>query len=76
MDPNGGVHRHHLHAAEQAASQASPVPSILPSDGWMFNLQQLPIFNYGCLYAHLVTGSKTVVENQCDAAAQCLKLGQ
>ena len=46
------------------------MPSTLLFDGWTSNLQQLPPFTYGCLYAHLVTYSKTIAENQrCTAAA-------
>ena len=32
-------------------------------------MQQLPPFSYGCLYAHLVTDSKTIAENQWSTAA-------
>ena len=34
-------------------NQVSLMPSVLPLEGWTSSLQQLPSFNYGCLYAHL-----------------------
>ena len=48
----------------QFANLVSPIPSVLLLEGWTSCLQQLPPFNYGCLYAHLVTASKTIAENQ------------
>ena len=39
------------------------------------SLQQLPPFNYGCLYAHLVTDSKTIDENQQSIAAAIFGAG-
>ena len=61
MDPDGGIHSSRLQA--QFAGQVSPIPSVLPLKGWTSSLQQLPPFNYGCLYAHLVTDLKTFAEN-------------
>lgn len=65
VDPDGGVHVRRLQAQ---ISQV--VPHTLPSDGWTSSLQQLPPFSYSCLYAHLVTNSETVAENQRSAATQ------
>ena len=43
---------------------------ILWEEGWTSCLKQLPPFCCGCLYAHLVTDSKTIAEKQqCTAAA-------
>ena len=67
MDPDSGVYTSHLRA--QFANQVSPIPSVLPLEGLISSLQQLPPFNYGCLYAHLVTDSKTIAENQWSTAA-------
>ena len=47
----------------------SPIPSVLPLEGWTSSLHQLPPFNFDWLYAHLVTGSKTIAENQWSTAA-------
>ena len=57
------------------ANHVSSVPSILPLEGWTFSLRQLRPFNYGCLYAHLVTDSKTIAENQRSAAATTFGVG-
>ena len=38
-------------------------------------MQQLPPFNYGCHYAHLVTDSKTVAENQSSTATATFGAG-
>ena len=54
----------------QFANQVSPtpgvlpIPGVLPLKGWTSSLQQLPPFNYGGLYAHLVRDSKTIADNQ------------
>ena len=53
----------------QFANQVSPIPSVLPLEGWTSCLQQLSPFNYGCLYALLVTDSKTIAEYQWSTAA-------
>ena len=47
----------------------------LPLEGWTYSLQQLPAFNYGCLYAHLVTDSKSIAENQWITAAATFGAG-
>ena len=39
------------------------------------SLQQLPPFQYGCLYAHLLTDSKTIAENQPSTAAATFGAG-
>ena len=62
MEPDGGIHSNHLRA--EFANQVSPIPCVLPLEGWTSSLQQLTPFNYGCRYAHLVTDSKTIAENQ------------
>ena len=38
-------------------------------------MQQLPPFNYGCLYAHLVADSKTIAENQLSTEAATFGAG-
>ena len=38
-------------------------------------MQQLPPFNYGCLYVHLVTDSNTIAENQWSTAAATFRAG-
>ena len=58
----GWLHSSCLRA--QIANQVSPIPSVLSLERWTSSLQQLLPFNYGCLYAHLVTDSKTIAENQ------------
>ena len=73
MDPDNGVHSGRLRA--QFANQVSPIPSVLPLEGLTSSLQQLPPFNYGCLYAHLVTDSKSVAENQRSTAAATFGAG-
>ena len=65
MDPDS-VHSSHLPA--QFANQVSPMPSVLPLEGLTSSLQQFPPFNYSYLYAHLVTDSKTITENQWSTA--------
>ena len=50
VDPDGGIHLRRLQA--QNPQVVSPLPHTLPSDGWTSSLQQLPPFNYGCLFAH------------------------
>ena len=40
--------------------KVSPTLSVLPLEGWTSCLQQLPPFNFGCLYAHISTDSKTI----------------
>ena len=67
MDPDGGIPSSRLRA--QFAHQVSPIPSVHPLEGWTSCLKQLPPFNYGCLYAHLVTDLKTIAENQWSTAA-------
>ena len=67
MDPDSGILSSRLRA--QFANQISPIPGVLPLEGWTASLQQLPPFNYGCLYAHLVPDLKTIAENQLSTAA-------
>ena len=58
------------------AHQVSPIPTgVLPLEGWTSSLQQLPPFNYGCLYGHLVPDSKTIAENQWSTAAATFGAG-
>ena len=45
------------------------------SQGWTSSLQELPQFNYGCLYAHLVTNSKAIADNQRSAAVTDFRTG-
>ena len=73
MDPHGGIHSCRLRA--EFANQVSPIPSVLPLGGWTCSLQQLPTFNYGYLYAHLVTDSKAIAENQWSIAAAIFGAG-
>ena len=61
VDPDSVLHSSCLRA--QFANQVSPLPSV-PLEGWTSSLQQLLPFNYVCLYAHLVTDSKTIAEDQ------------
>ena len=61
MDPDGGVHSSPFTSI--VANHVSPTPSVPHLEGWTSSLQQLPPLNYGCLYAHLVTDSKTIAEN-------------
>ena len=73
MDPDGGVHSNRLRA--QFANQVSPIPRVLPLEGWTSSLQQLPPYNYGCRYDHLVTESKTIAENQRSTASATFGAG-
>ena len=73
MDPDDGVHSSRLRA--QFANQVSPIPSVLPLEGWTSSLQQLPPLNYGYLYAHIVTDTKTIAENQWSTAAATFGAG-
>ena len=67
MDPDGGEHTHHIPA--EFENHVSPIPCVLPLEGWTSCLKQLPPFSCGGLYARLVTDSKTIAENQqCTAA--------
>ena len=66
VDPDGGIHLCCLQA--QYPQVVSPLPHTLPSDGWTSSLQQLPPFSYGYLFAHLITNSETIAENQRSAA--------
>ena len=70
MDPDVGVNSSRLQA--QFANQVSP---ILPLAGWASSLHQEPPFNYGCLYAHFVTDSKTIAWNQWSIAAATFGVG-
>ena len=65
VDPDGGVHINRLQAEATKGAQSPVIPKMLLQDGWTSSLQKLPPFNYGCLYAHLVTSPKTIAENQC-----------
>ena len=62
MNHDGGLHSSHL--GVEFVNQVSPTPSVLPLEGWTSSLQQLPPFNFGCLYAHIGTDSKTIAEIQ------------
>ena len=62
VNPDGGIHSSHFCA--EFANPVSPTPSVLPLEGWTSCLQQLPPFNFGCLYAHICTDSKTIVKIQ------------
>ena len=73
MDPDSGIHSSRLRAL--FASQVSPISSVLPLDGWTSCLPQLPPFNYGCLYAHLVRDSNTFAANQWSTAAATFGAG-
>ena len=73
VDPDGGIHLRRLQA--QNPQVVSPLPHTLPSDGWTSSLQQLPPFNYGCLFAHLITNSETVAENQRSVATDTYRAG-
>ena len=70
MDPDVGVYCSRLRA--QFVNQVSPIPSVLPLEGWTSSLQQLPPFSYGFLYAH---DSKTIAENQRSTAAATFGVG-
>ncbi len=71
VDPDGAIHENRLRAQKAKEKNTTPVlPSSLPSEGWTSSLQQLPPFNYGCLYAHLVTGLQvTGASGSCQAGA-------
>ena len=73
VDPDGGIHLRRLQA--QNPLVVSPLPHILPSDGWTSSLQEFPPFNYGCRFAHLITNSETVAENQRSAATDTYRAG-
>ena len=73
VDPDGGIHLHRLQA--QNPQVVSPLPHTLPSDGWTSSLQQLPPFNYGCLFADLITNSETVAEDQHSVATDTYRAG-
>ena len=73
VDPDDGIHSSCLRA--QFANQVSAITSVLPLEGWTSSLQQLPPFNYGCLYVHLVTNSKAIAENQRSTAAATFGAG-
>ena len=73
MEPDGDIHSSHLRV--HFANQVLSIPRVLPLEGWTSSLQQLPSFNYGCLYARLVTDSKTIAENQWSTAAATFGAG-
>ena len=73
VDPDGGIHLRCLQA--QNPQVVSPLPHTLPSDGWTSSLQQLPPFNYGCLFADLITNSETVAEDQRSVATDTYRAG-
>ena len=73
VDLDGGIHLRHLQA--QNPQVVSPLPHTLPSDGWTSSLQQLPPFNYGCLFADLITNSETVAEDQHSVATDTYRAG-
>ena len=78
VDPDGGIHVHRLQAQikeGQVSTVQPPIPHTLPQDGWTSSLLEFPPFNYGCLYAHLVTNSKAIAENQCSAAVTNYRAG-
>ena len=62
VDPDGGMHLRRLQA--QDPQVLSPLPHSLPSDEWTSSLKELPLFNYGCLFAHLIKNSESIAENQ------------
>ena len=64
VDPNGAIHINRLQAEATKGTQSPIIPKMFPQDGWTSSLQKLPPFNYGCIYAHLVSSSKTIAENQ------------
>ena len=73
MDPDGGVHSSRLRA--QLSNEVSQISRALPLEGRTSSLLRLPPFNYGCLYAHLVTDSQTIAENQRSTAAATFGAG-
>lgn len=72
VDPDGGIHSNRLRARSE---KDISIPNPLPTDGWTSSLSQLPPFNYGCLYAHLVTDSPTIAKNQLAAAEKGYRVG-
>ena len=58
---------------QQSTSLPSRCP--LPTDGWTTNLEGLPKFSYGHIFAHLVSNSKTVACNQKSAATERYRKG-
>ena len=66
----------HLRRLQAQNSQGlTPLPHSLPSDGWTSSLQELPPFNYGCLFAHLITNSETIAENQRNTSTDTYRAG-
>ena len=61
VDSDGSIHASLLWTQCKTSFNTKCTTSTLP---------QFPSFNYGCIYAHLVTDSKTIVQNQhCTATA-------
>ncbi len=68
VDLDGGIHENRLRAQKEK-NKTPIIPTPLPAEGWTSSLRQLPPFNYGSLYAHLVTDSLTIPNNQRSAAS-------
>ena len=68
VDPDGGQH-----TGEKADQQLSVTSWVLPTDGWTNNLDDLPKFSYDHLFAHLVSNSKSVANNQKSSAKKTYK---
>ena len=60
VDPDGQYRQ----VVDKQQLTGSPSRWILPTDGWTTNLEELPQFSYGNIFAHLVSNSKTVASNQ------------
>jgi len=74
VDPDGGIHENRLRAQKEK-NKTPIIPTPLPAEGWTSSLHQLPPFNYGSLYAHLVTDSLTIPNNQRSAANASYQAG-
>ena len=71
VDPDG----RHQQMVDKQQSTSLPSRCPLPTDGWTTNLEDLPKFSYGHIFAHLVSNSKTVACNQKSAATERYRKG-
>ena len=60
---------------ERQQSPRLPSRYALPTDGWTTNLEDLPMFSFGHIFAHLVSNSKTVASNQKSVATERFRNG-
>ena len=58
VDTDGVIHSSRLQA--EFINHVSQITIVLPLEGWTSSLQQLPPFNYGCLFALLVPDLMTI----------------